>query len=137
MNFYRNGFSTIATFTALIFSRLRDIDNVKMQLWEKICLCLEWESETKTTSYDFFPVSCYLCIITLILFFPSLCLHHGQMVNLIYHDSNFSRECVTDSDSQSKMIISESLLTTFEFSVNFWVIIYKSKNWLEPKTKPP
>ena len=32
------------------------------------------------------------------------------------------------------MIIFDPLLTTFEESINFWG---SSKNWLEPKTKPP
>ena len=40
-------------------------------------------------------------------------------------------------DQQSEMIISESLLTTFELSAILGGSWGSSENWLEPKTKPP
>ena len=47
------------------------------------------------------------------------------------------KECVTDLDQQIKMIIFKSLVTTFEMSSNILGSWGSSKNWLEPKTKPP
>ena len=46
-------------------------------------------------------------------------------------------KCVMDLDWQSKMIIFESILTTFEASVIFQGSWGSSKNWLEPETVPP
>ena len=46
-------------------------------------------------------------------------------------------ECVIDLDPQSKMIIFESLLTTFELSISFRGSWESSENQLEPKTLSP
>jgi len=47
-------------------------------------------------------------------------------------------ECVTDLDKQSsKMIIFESILTTFELSIIFRGSWGSSVNCLEPEIKPP
>ena len=46
-----------------------------------------------------------------------------------YMNSSQPTECVTDLDYQSKMIIFESVLTTFESSVILWVSKGCSENW--------
>ena len=60
--------------------------------------------------------------------------HLGSIsINISY----ISTECVTKLDLQSRMIIFESILTTFEASVIFSGRWCSSKNWLELKTWPP
>jgi hypothetical protein len=46
------------------------------------------------------------------------------------------KKCATDSDYQSKIIGSKSILTTFEASL-FWGIWGSIEHWLKHKIKPP
>ncbi len=44
-------------------------------------------------------------------------------------------KCVTDLDKKSKMILFQSILTTFEASVLFLRHLGSGKNWLKPKNQ--